>query len=52
MEQSSRRGTVEMNATRNNEVAGSISGLKIWHCRELWCRSQSRLRSDVAVTAA
>ena len=39
--------------TRNNEVAvrflASLSGLRIWHCRELWCRSQTQLRSRVAV---
>ena len=27
----------------------SFSGLRIWHCRELWCRSQMRLRSCIAV---
>ena len=27
----------------------SLSGLRIWHCHELWCRSQTRLTSDVAV---
>ena len=27
----------------------SLSGLKIRHCRELWCRSKTRLRSGVAV---
>jgi len=27
----------------------SISGLKIWCCHELWCRSQMRLGSGVAV---
>ena len=41
------------NPTRNQEVEGSIpglaSGLRIWHCRELWCRSQTRLGSRVAV---
>ena len=26
-----------------------LSGLRIWCCRELWCRSQMRLRSRVAV---
>ena len=26
-----------------------VSELKIWHCRELWYRSQTWLRSDVAV---
>ena len=32
------------NPTTNKEAAGSIpglaSGLRIWHCRELWCRLQ------------
>ena len=27
----------------------SLSGLRIWHCLELWCRLQTWLRSDVAV---
>ena len=27
----------------------SLSGLRIWHCRELWRRSQMRLGSCVAV---
>ena len=26
-----------------------LSGLRIWRSRELWCRSQMRLRSGVAV---
>ena len=26
-----------------------LSGLRIWGCRELWCRSQMRLRSGIAV---
>jgi len=26
-----------------------LSGLRIWCCRELWYRSQSQLRLDVAV---
>ena len=26
-----------------------LRGLTIWHCRELWCRSQTRLGSRVAV---
>ena len=41
------------NPTRNHEVAGLIlallSGLRIWHCRELWCRLQMWLGSRVAV---
>ena len=28
----------------------SISGLRIWHCRERWHRSQTGLRSGIAVT--
>ena len=27
----------------------SLSGLGIWHCHELWCRLQARLRSCIAV---
>ena len=30
----------------------SFSGLQIWHCHELWCRSQSWLRSCIAVAVA
>ena len=30
----------------------SVSGLRIWHCGELWCRSQTWLRSHVAVALA
>ena len=30
----------------------SLSGLSIWHCREMWCRSQAWLRSCVAVAVA
>ena len=29
-----------------------LNGLRIWHCRELWCRSQMRLRSGIAVAVA
>ena len=29
-----------------------LSGLKIQHCCELWCRSQTQLGSDVAVAVA
>lgn len=32
-----------------HEDAGSLSGLRIWHCRELWCRSQTQLGPGVAV---
>ena len=30
----------------------SLSGLRIWHCRQLWCRSQMWLGSCVAVVVA
>ena len=30
----------------------SLSGLRIWCCHELWCRSQMQLRSGVAVAVA
>ena len=30
----------------------SLSGLRIWCCRELWCRSQMGLGSCVAVAVA
>ena len=29
-----------------------LSGLKIWHCHELWCRLQTWLRSGVVVAVA
>ena len=44
------------NPTRNYEVVGLIPGLaqwlRIWHCRELWCRLQTWLGSYVAVALA
>ena len=30
-------------------IPGSLSGLRMWHCHELWCRSQMQLRSGIAV---
>ena len=42
-------GAVEMNPTRNHEVAGLMTGLRTQHCHELWCRSQTRLGPCVAV---
>ena len=45
-----------MNPIRNHEVAGSILGLaqqvKDPVLRELWCRSQTQLRSRVTVALA
>ena len=29
-----------------------ISGLRIWHCHELWCRSQTQLSSSMAAAVA
>ena len=26
-----------------------LSGLRIWHCHELWCRSQTQLGSGIAM---
>ena len=44
------------NPTRNHKVAGLIPGLAHWVkdrcCHELWCRSQTRLGSCVAVAVA
>ena len=49
--ESSHPGSVEMNPTRSHELADLIPGLIqwIWRCRELRCRSQTRLGSRVAV---
>ena len=45
-----------MNLTRIHENTvlslASLSGLRIQHCCELWCRKQMWLRSDVAVAMA
>ena len=45
-----------MNLTGIREDVGSIPSLaqwvRIWHCRELWYRSQMWLRSYVAVAVA
>ena len=53
---SSRRGSVVNEPLRTHEDAGStlalLSGLRIRHCPELWCRSQTWLRSGVAMAVA
>ena len=46
-----------MNLTSIHEDTGLIpgfmlSGLRIQHCHELWCRSQTWLRSCIAVAVA
>ena len=51
---SSHCGSEVTNPTGIHENGGSIplalfSGLRIWHCRELWCRSHKSLRSHVSV---
>uniref|UniRef100_A0A8D0W2Z5 Zinc finger protein 511 n=1 Tax=Sus scrofa TaxID=9823 RepID=A0A8D0W2Z5_PIG len=49
---SPRRGAAERSLISLHEVEGSIPGLvglRIWRCRELQCRSQTRLGSGVAV---
>ena len=42
-----------MNPSRNHEVVGSIpgllTGLRIQHCHELWCSSQTQVGSHIAV---
>ena len=49
-------GSAEMNLTSIHEDEGSslasFSGLRIWHCHELWCRSQMLLRSGIAMAVA
>ena len=50
---SSRCGSAVMNPTSIHEdrvrSLASLSGLRIWRCRELWCRSQMQLRFCIAV---
>ena len=50
---SSHHGSVEMNPTTTCEDAGSIPDLTHWvkdlTCPELWCKSQTWLRSHIAV---
>ena len=51
-EWSSRCGAVDTNSTRNHDGVASLSGLRIRHCRELWCGSQTRPGSGIAVALA
>ena len=43
-----RLGTVGLRV----QSLASLSGLRIWHCCELWCGLQMQFRSDVAVALA
>ena len=51
---SSHCGAAKINSTSNHEDVGSIPGLthrlRIGCCHELWYRTQTRLRSHVALT--
>ena len=38
--------------SRVPSLVASLGGLGIWRCRELWCRSQTRLGSVVAGAVA
>ena len=53
---SSHHGAAETNSTRNQEVQvqspALLSGLRIQHCRELWCRLQIWLGSGIVVAVA
>ena len=53
---SSHQGSAVMNPTSIQEDVDSIHGLAQWakdqRCGELWCRSQTRLGSGVAVAVA
>ena len=40
------------NPANTHEDAGSLNGLRIGHCHELWCRSKMQLRSHGAVAVA
>ena len=40
------------NLTSIHEDVGSLGGLRIRRCHELWYRSQRRIRSQVAVAVA
>ena len=55
-DQSSHCGIVETNPTSIMRMQvwslASLSGSRIWHCSELWCRSQMQLGSGVAMAVA
>ena len=52
----SRCGAAKTNLTSIHEDVGlipaSLSGLVIWHCQEVWCMTQIRLRSHISVAVA
>ena len=43
------QGTQLVSTRRWVRSLTSLRGLKIWRCRELWCRLKSSLGSSVAV---
>ena len=50
-------GAAEVNLTSIHKDVGIqslafLSGSGIWHCHELWCKSQTQLRYHVAVAVA
>ena len=54
--ESSRCGSAEMNQPVSRKMwilsLASLSGLRIQHCSGLWCTSQTRLGSGIAVAVA
>ena len=49
----SQRKIIQLGTTRLQvQSLASFSGLRIWHCHELWCRSQMWLGSCIAVAVA
>ena len=43
------KGTRLVSMRMQVQSQASLRGLRIWHCHELWCRSQTQLGSGIAV---
>ena len=43
------RKRIQLGTMRQVQSLALLSGLRIWHCLELWCRSQMLLGSGMAV---